>query len=65
MKREGKQLKSTQTWFLLNPENKVEGTKRYEAMKWYVPITYTSKSEQDFSFEKRPVWLKPDMHECI
>lgn len=65
MKRDGNILKSSQKWFLLNPDNTLEGTEEYEKMKWYVPITYTTKSEKDFNFEKKPVWLKPDMAECM
>ena len=48
----------SQKWFLLNPLNKVPAA-TYNAAKWYVPFAYTTSVENNFDFEKRPVWIKP------
>lgn len=60
-KEDNNKVKASQKWFLLNPLNNLQGTEEYEKYKWYVPITVTTKDEQDFDFEKRPVWLKPSI----
>jgi aminopeptidase N len=61
--REAAQLRLSQTWFLLNPLNKVNRAE-FEAYKWYVPFTYTTNTELNFEFETKPVWLTPDKNEC-
>lgn len=65
MIRSGNTLNASQDWFLVNSDNKVEGTDEYFNAKWFVPITYTTKTEKDFKFEKKPIWLKKDMNECM
>lgn len=53
-------ITANQEWFLLNPASKVKTNKtEYNKYKWYVPFTYTTKTESNFNFESRPVWLKP------
>lgn len=49
----------TQKWFLLNPENLIQNTSEYNEYRWYVPFTYTTKTEENFNFENKPTWLKP------
>ncbi len=56
-------IKLNQSWFLMNPLNKVNKTE-YNTYKWYVPFTYTTKDELKFDFETKPVWLTPDKSEC-
>lgn len=55
-----KTMKLTQKWFLLNPTNKIQNTPEYAKYKWFVPFTFTSKETQDFDFESRPQWIKPN-----
>lgn len=52
-----------QKWFLLNPNNSAQHSSRYATYKWYVPFTFTTQENPDFSFEKRPIWLKPEDEE--
>ena len=46
----------SQKWFLLDPEKneQLSGTKN-----WFVPFTFTTKDELSFSFNAKPIWLKP------
>jgi aminopeptidase N len=37
----------------------------YDTYKWYVPFTYTTKTELNFSFETKPVWLTPSQDKLI
>lgn len=62
--RNGNQLRLTQRWFLLNPENSVQGTSEYNKYRWYVPFTYTTKQEQNWQLESRPTWFSPEQQEC-
>jgi hypothetical protein len=48
----------TQKWFLLDESS------RDEDYKWFVPFTYTTEKENDFNFEKKPIWLKPSDEQC-
>ena len=50
------ELTITQKRFILNPLNTFEA---YDDYKWFVPFTFTTQNESDFSFEKAPTWLKP------
>lgn len=50
-------LNVSQKWFLLNPSSKVKGSKNFNETKWYVPFTFTTKSDKKFDFESRPYWL--------
>ena len=55
------ELVVTQRWFLLNPSSKAYNQKSvYTNYKWYVPFTYTTKSELNFEFESKPYWLMPN-----
>jgi aminopeptidase N len=56
--RNGNKLTTTQKWFLLNPLNSIQNTQEYNKYQWFVPITYTTRQELSFDFEKRPQWLK-------
>jgi aminopeptidase N len=50
----------SQKWFLLNPLSKLyKQPNVYETNKWYIPFTYTTKSELNFAFESRPFWIEP------
>ncbi len=54
-----------QKWFLLNPLSKsFSDPSTYNSYKWFVPITFTTKSNASFDFERRPNWLKPSDKEC-
>lgn len=60
MAKIGNKIKVSQERFLLNP---MKVARKSDSYKWYVPITYVSKSEAGnanaFDFEKRPEhWLK-------
>ena len=58
-------MQVTQSWFLLNPNNKAQNNlTEYNKIKWYVPFTHTTKEEVDFDFYKKPNWLKPTDNEC-
>jgi aminopeptidase N len=60
---DGNKIQIKQQWFLLNPLNKMQQGKNrtvYASYRWYVPFTYTTKSELNFHFETKPVWLKPN-----
>ena len=62
------QLNVSQKYFLLNPLNTLENNKNkteYDSYKWYVPFTFTRKSELNFSFESKPYWLIPNQTECM
>ena len=59
IKRNARQLTAKQNWFLLNPKNTIQNTQEYKNANWYVPITFTTQKQSDFSFEMRPRWLKP------
>lgn len=50
-------IKLKQNWFLLNPQSKLLNTKIYEDTKWFIPFTYTLKSNAKFDFESKPHWL--------
>ena len=53
-----------QSWFLLNPLSKVYKQKElYHIFKWFVPFTFTRKSELNFAFESKPYWLTPNQTE--
>lgn len=65
IKRDGNKMKLTQSWFLLNPSNKMKNRPEFKTYKWYVPFTYTNKQELNFDFETKPIWLTPDTDECI
>ena len=55
-----------QNWFLLNPLSKIlKQTNLYNNYKWYVPFTFTRKSELNFAFESKPYWLMPNQTECM
>lgn len=60
--RAGDKIKLNQRWFLLNPFSnalQAQNLNEYNKRKWFVPFTYTTRSNGTFSFEARPVWLKP------
>ncbi len=59
IKRNAIELIAIQNWFLLNPENTIQGTPEYKNTTWYVPITFTTQKLREFDFEMRPSWLKP------
>ncbi len=65
--RAGNDFIVTQKWFLLNPLNKIQNNdvNEYNKYKWFVPFTYTTLKENDFSFEKSPIWLKPTDSQSI
>ena len=51
----------TQQWFLLNPASNLYKQKSvYDTYKWFIPVTYTTKSKLNFDFETKPFWLKPN-----
>ena len=52
-----------QSWFLLNPSSKILNTAAYHKYKWFVPFTFTTKSDLSFEFESKPYWLKPNQSE--
>ncbi len=62
-------LRVKQEWFLLNrlSRNKklADESKSYANYKWYVPFTFTTKTQGMFSFESKPHWLKPNDTELI
>ena len=60
----GGELSAVQSWFLLNPQSTLKETQAYKDTKWYVPITYTTRKEVDFNFEKQPQWLRPNDKDC-
>lgn len=64
VKRNFNTLHINQRWFLLNPLNKIEKTRKYLRTKWFVPITFTTDREKDFKFEKKPIWLRPHNNHC-
>lgn len=53
-----------QNWFLLNPSSKILNTSAYHKYKWFVPFTFTTKSNPSFEFESKPHWLRPNQSEC-
>ena len=58
----------TQKWFLVNPTSKAlvdSNQTEFNSYKWYVPFTYTTKEQANFSFETKPTWLKPNQSEMI
>ena len=60
-------LNIKQKWFLLNPLSKPllpSFSSLYNSYKWYIPLTFTTKSKLNFDFENRPYWLKPNDLEC-
>ncbi|RNA03939.1 Aminopeptidase N, partial [Brachionus plicatilis] len=57
VKNYGLTLNISQRWFLLNPLSKILGSKSYNDTKWFVPFTFTAKSNAKFDFESRPNWL--------
>lgn len=63
IKRTGNQLHLTQNWFLLDPENTVQGTAEYDSYRWYVAFTHTTKEEQNWEMETRPNWFFPNQEE--
>ena len=53
-----------QNWFLLNPLAKSYKQKSvFDSYRWYVPFTFTRKSELNFEFESKPYWLMPNQTE--
>lgn len=54
----------TQKWFLLNPTRSFKSSDEYRRMKWFIPFTFTTKSQLDFNCEKSPYWFQPDQNEC-
>ena len=68
-RRQDNSLRVKQEWFLLNRlsrNKKLEDeSKLYANYKWYVPFTFTTKTQGMFSFESKPYWLKPNDTELI
>ena len=64
--RESDKLIMTQSYFLLNPLNKIkkENLTEYNQYRWYIPVTFTTQDELDFDFEKKPIWFKAEDDEC-
>ena len=62
--RVNNELSLTQNWFLLNPLNKVQNTPEYAKYKWYIPFTYTTKTESDFRFESKTHWFRKEEDKC-
>ena len=62
--RVNNELSLTQNWFLLNPLNKVQNTSEYAKYRWYIPFTYTTKKESDFSFESKTHWFRKEEDKC-
>ena len=53
-------LNVKQDYFLLNSMSKLKSSSLFSQIKWFVPFTFTTKSDANFDFESRPHWLKPD-----
>lgn len=62
--RNGNQLRLTQKWFLLNPENTLQGTAEYDKYRWYIAFTYTTRQELNWDMETKPTWFTPQAQEC-
>ncbi|CAF0929907.1 unnamed protein product, partial [Brachionus calyciflorus] len=50
-------IKLEQKWFLLNPLSKSLNTSTHKKTKWFIPFTFTTKSNPIFDFESQPYWL--------
>ena len=58
----------TQKWFLSNPNSKSLlklSSESYDTYKWYVPFTFTIKSNLSFSNNIKTYWLRPNDSKCI
>lgn len=62
---DGNMVRLTQKWFLLNAQNTIQDTDEYANHRWYVPFTFTTKSEMNWDFEKRPIWFEPSDRESM
>lgn len=62
--RSGNQVRVKQNWFLLNPLNSVQKTDLYNRSRWFIPFTYTTKEQLNWSFESKPSWFRPEQQEC-
>lgn len=60
--RNGNQLSLTQRWFLLNPENTMQGTDEYKDYRWYIAFTFTTSQQLNWDTEAN--WFRPDQQEC-
>ena len=64
--RKRNNVKITQSWFLLNPNNSLaNNVTAYNEFRWYIPFTFTTKDVRDFKFESNTTWLSPDVKEGI
>ena len=61
--RDENNLKVEQNWFLLNPLNTVSPDE-FNRYRWYVPFTYTTQKELDFSFNKTATWFRANDSSC-
>lgn len=51
-----------QSWFLVNPLNKVSPAE-YNQYRWWVPLTFTNQKELNFDIESQVTWLRPEQNE--